>query len=122
MTRGSMHRRRGAIVAGLCLPFAFLAAQVPAASAGAAPTGPPSAHVLYVTPDGDGTSCSPARPCSIEGAQTQVRQLDKNMLADEPERLAGSLFAEASNAPHPAGSCPLVQERMPGTLRSRRAG
>src|SRR5258708_15470437 len=92
MTRGSMHRRRGAIVAGLCLPFAFLAAQVPAASAGAAPTGPPSAHVLYVTPDGDGTSCSPARPCSIEGAQTRVRQLDKNMRANLVVQLAGGTY------------------------------
>src|SRR5258708_35647304 len=92
MTRGSMHRRRGAIVAGLCLPFAFLAAQVPAASAGAAPTGPPSAHVLYVTPHGDGTSCRPARPCSIEGAQTRVRQLDKNMRAHLVVQLAGGTY------------------------------
>src|SRR5258708_4312503 len=92
MTRGSLHRRRGTIVAGLCLLFAFLAAQVPAASAGASPTGPPSAHVLYVTPHGDGTSCRPARPCSIEGAQTRVRQLDKNMRANLVVQLAGGTY------------------------------
>jgi hypothetical protein len=60
-----------------------LLAQAPAASA--APTGsaaPAAAQVLYVTPDGHGTGCDAARPCSISGAQTQVRQLDKNMRSD----------------------------------------
>jgi hypothetical protein len=69
-----------------------LAAQLPAASAGAVQAAPASARVLSVTPHGDGTSCSPARPCSIEGAQTQVRQLDHDMRANLVVQPAGGTY------------------------------
>jgi Right handed beta helix region/F5/8 type C domain/IPT/TIG domain len=92
MTLGTLLRRRATVVVALCLPFVSLVAQAPGALAGPPPTGSAPARVLYVTPDGAGTSCNAERPCSIAGAQAQVRQLDQNMRANLVVQLADGTY------------------------------
>lgn len=92
MTRRTPLRRRGAVVAGLCLAVALLAVQAQPATAGSLSAGRVPAQVLYVTPDGHGTTCNDALPCSIAGAQAHVRQLDKNMRSNLVVQLAGGTY------------------------------
>ncbi|WP_326731980.1 right-handed parallel beta-helix repeat-containing protein [Streptomyces phaeochromogenes] len=50
------------------------------------------ATTLYVSPDGQGTACSVAHPCSITEAKAKVRTLNSNMRADIVVQLAGGTY------------------------------
>jgi hypothetical protein len=88
-SRAAGHRLRqlSVLVAGLTA----LAALVPATLASASQHGP-QAQILYVSPGGQGTSCSAQLPCDVAHAQTQVRLLDRNMAADIVVQLTGGTY------------------------------
>lgn len=69
-----------------------LATLTAAATAQAAPAFAAQATILHVSPDGRGTACSAARPCSIEQAKAKVRTLNAHMRADIVVQLAGGTY------------------------------
>ena len=69
-----------------------LATVTAAASAQATPAFAAQATILHVSPDGRGTACSAARPCSIEQAKAKVRTLNAHMRADIVVQLAGGTY------------------------------
>ncbi|WP_405564723.1 right-handed parallel beta-helix repeat-containing protein [Streptomyces phaeochromogenes] len=50
------------------------------------------ATTLHVSPDGHGTACSVAHPCSITEAKAKVRTLNSDMRADIVVQLAGGTY------------------------------
>ncbi|MEU5598381.1 right-handed parallel beta-helix repeat-containing protein [Streptomyces sp. NPDC020298] len=48
--------------------------------------------ILHVSPDGHGTKCSAAHPCSIGQAKAKVRALNSHMRADIVVQLAGGTY------------------------------
>src|ERR1700761_9276412 len=56
---------------------------VPAsASASASPATTTASVILYAAPTGTGSSCTAVRPCSLPGAATKVRAIDRDMKSD----------------------------------------
>ncbi|MYY06998.1 right-handed parallel beta-helix repeat-containing protein [Streptomyces sp. ATexAB-D23] len=76
----------------------FLAALLAAPAAGAAP----GARTLYAAPDGRGTSCTAARPCTPEGARdlarTETRRAVRVLLKDGTYRLDAPLRLGAADS------------------------
>lgn len=76
----------------------FLAALLAAPAAGAAP----GARTLYAAPDGRGTSCTAARPCTPEGARdlarTETRRAVRVLLKDGTYRLDAPLKLGAADS------------------------
>lgn len=66
MNRRSLNVVRGTAAAASAAVLAALLA-APAAQAA------PGARTLYAAPDGHGTSCTVARPCTVEGARDRAR-------------------------------------------------
>ncbi|WP_327394514.1 right-handed parallel beta-helix repeat-containing protein [Streptomyces phaeochromogenes] len=54
------------------------------------------ATTLHVSPDGHGTACSVAHPCSITEAKAKVRTLNSDMRADIVVQLAGGTYRLAA--------------------------
>jgi hypothetical protein len=76
----------GAVIA---LPIA------PSLTEGTASAAPPPWQ-LFAAPDGGGTACTQAQPCSLAGAQSQVRAVDGNMAADIDVLLEDGTYALTS--------------------------
>ncbi|MEU5340741.1 MULTISPECIES: right-handed parallel beta-helix repeat-containing protein [unclassified Streptomyces] len=73
-----------------------LAAVTATVLAQATPAFAARATTLYVSPDGQGTACSVAHPCSITQAKAKVRTLNAHMRADIVVRLAGGTYRLAA--------------------------
>jgi hypothetical protein len=78
-------------MAGLAAGLAAAAALL-AGPASAAPTTSPATATFTVSPNGTGTSCSAAAPCSIQTAQHEVRQADGTVNADIAVILQGGTY------------------------------
>jgi hypothetical protein len=68
-----MSRPRSRFTAGIGVAALTAALMVTGVSQGSAAT----AVTLYASPTGTGTACSQAAPCSLSGAQSAVRFLDR---------------------------------------------
>ncbi|WP_329113036.1 right-handed parallel beta-helix repeat-containing protein [Streptomyces sp. NBC_01353] len=60
------------LVLALATTAALLSA-APAAEAGSATAAGPAPRTLHAAPDGSGSTCSPGRPCSLDGARDAAR-------------------------------------------------
>ncbi|MFC1431471.1 DUF1349 domain-containing protein [Streptacidiphilus sp. N1-3] len=88
--RRTIWRARTAAGAALSLILTLggaVGGTLPVTSAEAATT-----TTLYASPGGSGSACTSAAPCSIQGAQTQVRSLDGSMTGDIDVQLAGGTY------------------------------
>jgi len=69
---------------------------LPAAASQAAAGTPPPPVTLFAAPAGVGSACTAARPCSLPGAEAQVRTLNQNMKSDIDVDLFGGDYRLAS--------------------------
>ncbi|MEW1718139.1 right-handed parallel beta-helix repeat-containing protein [Streptomyces sp. NPDC093109] len=72
--------------------IAVLTAVTATALGQAPPVRAAQAVILHASPDGRGTACSAARPCSIGQAKAGVRSLNSSMRSDIVVRLAGGTY------------------------------
>ena len=64
----------------------------PGLARGASAAIAPAAKVIYAAPGGSGPACSPAQPCSVDGAQRMIRLLDGDMQRDLTVQLAPGTY------------------------------
>ena len=112
-----LKRRRPVLLLAGTAVTAFLATGLVSSAASAA--GPPDSPLVYAAPNGSGTRCSSAAPCSITTAQQAVRHdraqhstTVQVILADGTYRLAAPLDFGAADSGSPGH--PVVWTAAPG--------
>ncbi|HWG26660.1 hypothetical protein [Actinospica sp.] len=85
----------GAVALLFGTPTALAAASAPSSTTSQSAQ-PQVAAALYVSPTGQGTTCSLAAPCSLDQARTEVRTLAPSMSGDIDVELLGGTYQLAS--------------------------
>src|SRR5690349_4754142 len=85
-----MRPRRGILTAVTAAAALVLASPGLAAAAGSGQRAAP--RTIYAAPDGTGTACVAAAPCSVAQAQQRVRGLDRDLHGDLTVRLAPGTY------------------------------